>query len=635
MHCVIFKLSFADHWESLQRPADREQEESIIGDVWDGSALRPLRAKGRFFSTQNNLALSMSTDGVPLFKSSPISLWPVYLIILNLPAKIRMNAENILLAGLWVGPTKPPMNLLLGPIMKSFRQLRTLGMAIKTATGLKTFRTKLVLGIFDLPAKAAALCAKQFNGEFGCSVCLHPGKRLTNGARVYLPDIVYPDRTHAEILSAAREAQRTNLAVTGIRKRSPLADNLDLVASVPVDYMHAVLEGVVRWLTQSWFNSTRHGQPQYIGRDVSEIDAQLLKQRPPSELSRPPRSIKKHLNYWKASELRSWMLFYSLPLLLEYLPSLYWHHYALLACALHILLQEKITLSQIDAAEQMLRDFYVLLPDLYGESSCTANAHLLSHLCKYVRLWGPLWTHSAFGYESKNGQLKHLFHGKSDVINQLLFNVDVRHTLQLVHHRLEQCETERTMVFIDRVSHVAPRTNMTQIAPHSYIVGQFQMSTPTAEQTEALGHVNAVQAFTRLFKDGILYYSTSYTKGSGGKRNNMICSFRGTDDTVHFGQIELFVKTPEPSALLREFRPLAVSLLEKAGPPCRTSLVVYQQVDLLSSFIIPVGAITASTPLVSIPIKNILGKVVLLAITSTAGFTTRYVIKQPNHYERH
>ena len=34
-------------------------------------------------------------------------------------------------------------------------------------------------------------------------------------------------------------------------------------------------------------------------------------------------------------------------------------------------------------AEQMLVDFCVLLPDLYGESSCTANAHLLL-LAKYV-----------------------------------------------------------------------------------------------------------------------------------------------------------------------------------------------------------------------------------------------------------
>ena len=60
--------------------------------------------------------------------------------------------------------------------------------------------------------------------------------------------------------------------------------------------------------------------------------------------------------------------------------------------------------------------------------------HLLTHLCKYVRLWGPLWTHSLFAYENKNGQLKRLFHGKDIIFKQLLFNVDVNLTLQFIKH---------------------------------------------------------------------------------------------------------------------------------------------------------------------------------------------------------
>ena len=40
---------------------------------------------------------------------------------------------------------------------------------------------------------------------------------------------------------------------------------------------------------------------------------------------------------------------------------------------MHILLQEKIALSHIDAAELMLNEFYVMMPELYGESSCTSN----------------------------------------------------------------------------------------------------------------------------------------------------------------------------------------------------------------------------------------------------------------------
>ena len=201
---------------------------------------------------------------------------------------------------------------------------------------LLIFKVKLVLANFDLPAKASVLNCKQFNGKYGCTVCYHPGLRLSNGARVYLPSL-YRERTHAEVISAAEKAETEQQAVKGIQGMSPLATIIDVVDAVPIDYMHSCLEGVMKLFMKYWFTSSYHGEPFYLGRNLSEIDTKFLKQRPPSEFSRAPRSINKHLSYWKASELRNWMLFYSLPLLLDHLPSLYFHHYALFVCAMHIL----------------------------------------------------------------------------------------------------------------------------------------------------------------------------------------------------------------------------------------------------------------------------------------------------------
>lgn len=93
------------------------------------------------------------------------------------------------------------------------------------------------------------------------------------------------------------------------------------------------------------------------------------------------------MKYWKASELRNWLLYYSLQLLVSNLPSLYFHHYALLVCAMHILLQIEITVAQVDAVDEMLPDFCLLLPKLYGKTRCTHNTHLLTYLTKYVCLW--------------------------------------------------------------------------------------------------------------------------------------------------------------------------------------------------------------------------------------------------------
>ena len=114
-------------------------------DVWDGSALRSMCQPGRYFSNKYNLTMALSTDGVALYKSSSVSIWPVYLIILNFPAHIRMNAENILLCAAWLGPTKNLMNLLLGPILASYPGSKLCGGGKETAfahapTIIRTFR---------------------------------------------------------------------------------------------------------------------------------------------------------------------------------------------------------------------------------------------------------------------------------------------------------------------------------------------------------------------------------------------------------------------------------------------------------------------------------------------------------------
>ncbi len=142
------------------------------------------------------------------------------------------------------------------------------------------------------------------------------------------------------------------------------------------------------------------------------------------------------------------MLYYSLPLLVNVLPALYLHHYALLVCAMHILLQEQLTEAKIQAAEEMLMDYYNLLPELYGDKSCTLNAHSLIHLTQYARLWGPLWTQSAFGFESMNGHLTSMLHSTYRVADQLVFSIDVHHTLSVLCEKLQAIENEQTLSFL-------------------------------------------------------------------------------------------------------------------------------------------------------------------------------------------
>lgn len=619
---LVLSFYLAGNWSKIVKP---RAERASLHDVWDGAALRPLCSPGRFFSDKHHLALSLSTDGMPLYKSSPVSIWPVYLVILNLPPSIRMNSENTILCGIWIGSSKPDMKILLDPISKYLRQLSTHGVKIKTPSGEHTIRGKLVMAVCDLPAKAIVLNSKQYNGKYGCSVCLHPGERLPNNARIYPPDQEYEERTHSNVLACATLAEKEKRSVLGVYGISPLASNVDLVNCIPIDYMHNVLEGVTRWLLKVWTDSKNHAEAYYIGRNIRSIDEQLLKQTPPKEFTRAPRSISKHLKYWKASELRNWLLYYSLPLLLGKLPPLYWHHYSLLVCAIHIFLSDQISESLVDAAELMLKDFYNLWPSLYGKNNCTANSHLLIHLPKYVRLWGPLWTHSSFGFESKNGHLKHLFHGRNNIFHQLLFNVEVSYTLQLVHHKLVEVESQFTLDYLDKTT---PRPNMVSIQSHIYAVGRQEVAVLDEEHSNLLQGNGNVTMFLRMFKDGVMYYSTRFGRACG-KRDNTHCSYTNETGETCFGQIELFLCSPEPSAFIRQLKPSQASLISSAGHPCRDILMKYVTTDILSSYIIPVDA-SSESALKLIPIQNIVSKTVFVSVADKD-----YCIVQPNTIERH
>ena len=86
-----------------------------ISDIYDGTLCQTWTDNG-FLSHPSKISLSWYTDGVPVFKSSKISVWHFYLSINELPLEIRKKRENTLLAGLWHGDSKPDMNRFLHSI---------------------------------------------------------------------------------------------------------------------------------------------------------------------------------------------------------------------------------------------------------------------------------------------------------------------------------------------------------------------------------------------------------------------------------------------------------------------------------------------------------------------------------------
>ncbi|XP_077493537.1 uncharacterized protein LOC144104422 [Amblyomma americanum] len=161
---------------------------------------------------------------------------------------------------------------------------------------------------------------------------------------------------------------------------------LDLVNGLSVEYIPSVLQGVVKQLTDTIMSTSNSAQRFYIGAPsaVSRINARLLTIKPPHGITRLPRAVSERAQ-WKASEWRHWILFYALRCLDGILHADYWRHLAKLSEALHILLRESITFSEIDKAESLLEHFVIRCHSLYGIGSITFNMHALLHLANCVR----------------------------------------------------------------------------------------------------------------------------------------------------------------------------------------------------------------------------------------------------------
>ncbi len=570
----------------------------------------------------------INTDGISPFKSSRLTIWPVIIAFSNLPPNIRMNKKNLLTVSLWVGVCKPKMDILFEPLVDLLQKLSRNGVVVETPLGNHCFKFSPILGIFDLVAKAPILNMNQFNGVNGCPTCLHPG--LWISSRYYLPGTEYPLRTAQSIHEASERAERENKIVQGIKGKSVLSDILDLVKCVPIDYMHCVLEGVTKWLINRWFTSTNHRSPFYIGRHIKNIDIDIIRQCPPHDFSRSPRNLSKYLKHWKANEFKYWLLYYSLPLLVKYLPPLYFHHYALLVCSIHILLQTKLKETQIKAAEQMLLDYYTLLPELYGDKSCTLNAHSLTHLCLYVRLWGPLWSHSLLGFESYNGHITSMIHSKYRVAEQLAFSIDVNQTIGCLEERLVQAESDTTLKYIMPLSGINfERKQMKLILPGIYSIGEPLKANFKREEVSALRKVTH-QCSTNILTFNKLYFHDtvfiSFTN-ENRKRNSAICCFV-LNGEKRYGIIQSFCFYP-PLVLIKPYEISSGTLLAKSGNPGRNRLQKYAELNLLSTFFIEVGKLL---PVCAIPISSIVCKCVLV---SSSQLLSSYIIPIPNHFEHH
>eukprot|EP00734_Pompholyxophrys_sp_LG126_P000110 Pompholyxophrys_sp_v1_NODE_9_length_5690_cov_16.428039.p1 type:complete len:824 gc:universal NODE_9_length_5690_cov_16.428039:2580-109(-) len=421
-----------------------------LEDVMDG---QKWKSNNCLYDNPANLVLGISTDGVPLYTSSQRSVWPIWIVYYDIPPESRYKRHNMSLVGLSFG-SKPIMNRFLAPLVKSVNDTHINPIPFVIG-GVNTDCTLIIFNcVADLPAKASVLNMHQYNGQYGCPYCYHPGKSNGRGSARYYPnDREYAQRTHADFIRDGEEASADISCVHGIYGPTIISHlhYFELGVDVSAEYMHGI-SGTMHRLFNIWFNKSQHRQNWYLGRAIREIDRRLMNIRPPSWMQRAPRSIARTLAYWKAAEFVNFLLYHGPYVLCHILPDIYYNHFLLLHSSITIMLGRVIKSTDLDIAERQLAEFVDKFDKLYTPENCAPNVHYLLHYASSVRRHGPLWTCSMFPYENGNRSLKSLVHGQNETGKAMMNSVSLMIAL---HQRLSMCRVV-SLDFYTAVNRIDP-----------------------------------------------------------------------------------------------------------------------------------------------------------------------------------
>ena len=190
------------------------------------------------------------------------------------------------------------------------------------------------------------------------------------------------------------------------------------VDSTCIDYMHSVLEGVVKNLFNYWFNS-KSNAVYSLSKYMQELDRRLLKIKPPKYIPCTPRSIYTH-HLWRAHEYSSFILFYSLPIFQGLMSTDCYENLKKLIIFLEVILSPVINIVILKKVEDLIKEFVQELSELYDERIMLSGVHELLHLVDCTLQFGPLNLINLFQFEELNRVLVTFLHG-FDLVGEEIF----------------------------------------------------------------------------------------------------------------------------------------------------------------------------------------------------------------------
>ncbi|KAL7290571.1 hypothetical protein TKK_0015337 [Trichogramma kaykai] len=392
-------LDRKDIQESMLKNNSRvaHEDEDVIKDITDGELFQ------QNVTDPYALSLNFSLDGAQLFKSAKKAFWPLQAHLNCLFGKTRFRHPLIVV--LWQTEKEPSpnmLNLIMNELIVQCNYINKEGGLEVTDILTGSVITKPIIlycACVDSVARPIMQNRLQFNGYYGCSYCYLIGLHKEGCVRYpmgkQIPEI-RDHETHLEDLKLVNEMGIKS--VHGVKGESVLLtiDNFDIIWNLPPDYMHNSLMGVTKQLTMFWKSALKKAEYEKLKKRMSHVKLSR-------DLRRSLRSLD-HIAKYKALEWKMWLLFVSVPCLFDIIDEDMHKSYQLFVNSIFILLKKDITLDEIDNCECDLFQFVGNCQSQYGIKFMTYNIHTLMHYCESVRRCGPLWSLSAFPFESAIGR---------------------------------------------------------------------------------------------------------------------------------------------------------------------------------------------------------------------------------------
>jgi hypothetical protein len=224
---------------------------------------------------------------------------------------------------------------------------------------------------------------------------------------------------HKEDMKIAKATGKPSHGVCG---PTPLADlpGFDFIKAFVPEYMHSCCQGVFKLMIKLWTLPKFSKKPWSVREKLKVLNSRLMNTKPPYEITRVMGALD-DLSNWKASMFRAFVLFF-VDVLEDVLPKDYFDHFVKLSYGMFVLLQEKVSVSDVDKVKVLFRHFVIDFEKLYGAPHVGINVHFLVHLSQSVLDWGCLWTTSTFIPEWFNGVLMSLSNGTQAIADQMATN---------------------------------------------------------------------------------------------------------------------------------------------------------------------------------------------------------------------